>query len=196
MDHSTPGFPVLHLPEFAQTHFYWVVDVIQPSHPLSSPSPPAFNLSSIRVFSNESVLLIRWPKYCTIRLKCFIFVFKISIDRRMDKDVVHIYNGTFGSVLSRVRLFVTPWTVAHQASLSITNTQSLLRLMSIESVMPSNHLILCPPRLLPPSIFPNIRVFSNEFKCLHFLRMLHNLLVCWVVYLEYAFRVILKNIFS
>ena len=68
-----------------------------------------------------------------------------------------------GSVqsLSRVPLFVTPWTAACQASLSITNSQSLLRLMSIEPVMPSNHLILCHP-LLPPSIFPSIRVFSSE----------------------------------
>ena len=65
-------------------------------------------------------------------------------------------------LLSRVRLFVTPWIAAHQASLSITNCQSLLKLMSIESVMPSNHLILCCPLLLPPSIFPSIRVFSNE----------------------------------
>ena len=65
-------------------------------------------------------------------------------------------------LLSRVRLFVTPWTVAHQASLSITNSQSLLKLMSIELVMPSNHLILCRPLLLLPSIFPSIRVFSNE----------------------------------
>ena len=70
----------------------------------------------------------------------------------------------FSSVqsLSCVRLFVTPWTAARQASLSITNTQSLLKLMSIELVMPSNHLILCHPLLLLPSIFPNIRVFSNE----------------------------------
>ena len=67
---------------------------------------------------------------------------------------------TFSSV-SRVRLFATPWTAAHQASLSITNSQSLLKLMSIESVMPSNHLILYCPLLLP-SIFSNIRVFSSE----------------------------------
>ena len=65
-------------------------------------------------------------------------------------------------LFSRVRLFATPWTVARQASLSITNSQSLLKLMSIESVMPSNHLILCHPLLLPPSVFPSIRVFSNE----------------------------------
>ena len=57
---------------------------------------------------------------------------------------------------------MTPWTVAHQASLSITNSRSLLKLMPIELVMPSNHLILCHPLLLLPSIFPSIRVFSNE----------------------------------
>ena len=70
----------------------------------------------------------------------------------------------FSSVqsLSHVRLFVIPWTVAHQASLSITNSQSLPKLMSIESRMPSNHLILCHPLLLQPSIFPSIRAFSNE----------------------------------
>ena len=64
--------------------------------------------------------------------------------------------------LSRLWLFATPWTVARQVSLSLTISWSLLRLMSIEVVMPSNHLILCPPLLLPPSIFPSIRVFSNE----------------------------------
>ena len=64
--------------------------------------------------------------------------------------------------LSRVQLFATPWTAASQVSLTITNFQSLLKLMSIESVMPSNHLILCRPFLLRPSIFPSIRVFPNE----------------------------------
>src|SRR5574337_990729 len=70
----------------------------------------------------------------------------------------------FSSVqsLSHVHLFATPWTAARQASLSITNSQRLLKLMSIESVMPSNHLILCCPLLLSPSSFPSIRVFSNE----------------------------------
>ena len=64
--------------------------------------------------------------------------------------------------LSCVQLFATPWTGARQASLSITNSQSLLKLISIESVMPSNHLTLCLPLLLLPSIFPSMRVFSNE----------------------------------
>ena len=70
----------------------------------------------------------------------------------------------FSSVqsLSCVRLFATPWTVARQASLSIINSQSLFKLMSIQSEMPSNYLILCHPHLLSPSIFPSIRVFSNE----------------------------------
>ena len=65
-------------------------------------------------------------------------------------------------LLSCVRFFATPWTAARQASLSITNSRSSLKLMSIESVMPSNHLILFCPLLLPPSIFPSIRVFSSE----------------------------------
>ena len=71
---------------------------------------------------------------------------------------------SFSSVqsLSRVQLFATPWTAAPQASLSITNSQSSLELTSIESVMPSNHLILCRPLLLLPPVPPSIRVFSNE----------------------------------
>ena len=74
------------------------------------------------------------------------------------------YGHQFSSVqlFSCVRLFVIPWTAACQASLSITSSQSLPKLMSIESVMPSNHLILHHPPLLPPSLFPSIRVFSNE----------------------------------
>ena len=73
-------------------------------------------------------------------------------------------DNTISSVqpLSRVRLFATPWTAARQASLSITISWSLHKLMSLESVMPCNHLILCRPLLLPPSVFPSIRVFPNE----------------------------------
>ena len=74
---------------------------------------------------------------------------------------MHVHLSSVES-LSRVRLFATQWTAAHQASLSITNSRSLLKLRSIESVMPSNHLILCCPLLLLPSIFPSIRVFSNK----------------------------------
>ena len=81
-------------------------------------------------------------------------------------DTLHkiFWQILFSSVqlLSHVQLFATPWTAACQASLSITNSWSLLKLMSIESVMPSSDLILCRPLLLPPSTFPSIRVFSNE----------------------------------
>ena len=73
-----------------------------------------------------------------------------------------LWEGSSVQSLSHIRLFATPWTAACQASLSITNSWSILKLMSIESVMPSNHLILCDPLLLLPSIFPRIRVFSNE----------------------------------
>ena len=87
----------------------------------------------------------------------------------------------FSSVqsLSRVQLFGTPWTAAHQASLSITNFRSLLKLISIESVVPSNHLILCHPLLLPPSILPRIRVFSNE-------SVLH---IRWSKYWSFSFSI-------
>ena len=76
----------------------------------------------------------------------------------------NLYLFKFSSVqsLSHVQLFATPWTAACQVSLSITNSQSLPEVISIESVMSSNHFILCHPILLPPSIFPSIRVFSNE----------------------------------
>ena len=80
------------------------------------------------------------------------------------KEILTCHSVQFSSIqsLSRVQLFVTPWTVAHQASLSITNSRSLLKLMSIASVMPSNHLILCCSLLLLPSMLPSIRVFSKE----------------------------------
>ena len=87
----------------------------------------------------------------------------------------------FSSVqsLSGVRLFATPWTAACQAFLSITNSRSLPKLMSIESVMPSNHLILCHPLLLLPSIFPSIRVFSNELV----------LRIRWPEYCSFSFNI-------
>ena len=149
---------------------------------------------SIKVFTDESVLHIRWPKY-------WRFSFSISpsneysglISFRIDQFDLLAVQGTFKSFLqhhsskvsvlqcsaffivqlshpyissvqslSRVRLFATPWTAALQASLSITNSRSLLKLMSIESVIPSNDFILCCPLLLLPSIFPSMRVFSSE----------------------------------
>ena len=90
------------------------------------------------------------------------------------------------SVHSLSRVFATPWTAAHQASLSITNSQSLLKFMSIEWVMPSNHLILCCPLLLPPSIFPSIRVFSSESV----------LPIRWPKYWSFSFNISPSNEYS
>ena len=94
----------------------------------------------------------------------------------------------FSSVqsLSHLWLFATPWAVAHQASLSMSNPHSLLKLMSTESVMPSNHLILCRPLLLLPSIFPSTRVFSNESV----------LRIRWPKYWSLSFSINLSNEYS
>jgi len=89
-------------------------------------------------------------------------------------------------LFSHIQLFATPWTAAHQASLSITNFWSLLQLMSIESVMPSNPLILCRPLLLLPSIFPSIRAFSNESV----------LCIRWPKYWYSSFSISLSNEYS
>ena len=119
-------------------------------------------LPSFRIFSSESVLHIRWPKYWSLHQ--FISV----------------------QSLSRVRRFVTPRTAGRQAVLSNTNSLSLVKLMSIEPVMPSNHLILCRSLLLPPSIFPSIRVFSNE-------SVLH---IRWPKYWSFSFNISPSNEYS
>ena len=96
---------------------------------------------------------------------------------------IGVFSSQSVQSLSRVRLFVTPWTAARQASLSITNLQSLLKLMFIELVMPSNHLILCRPLFLLSSIFPSIRVFSNE-------SVLH---IRWLKYWSFSFSISPSN---
>ena len=114
---------------------------------------------------------------------------KIVFVRNMQKQLDIIYGNNelqaFSSVrsLSHVQLFATPWTAARQASLSINNSQSLLKFMSIESVMPSNHLILRCPLLLLPSIFPSIRVFSNELP----------LCIRWPNYWSFSFNISPSN---
>ena len=104
----------------------------------------------------------------------------------MDKQSV--LKWIFSSVqsLSSVQLFATPWTAAHQISLSITNSRSLLKLMSSELMMPSSHLILCCPLLLLPSIFPSIRVFSSESV----------LCIRWPKYWSFSFSISPSNEYS
>ena len=104
---------------------------------------------------------------------------------------VFLFSATFHPIssvqsINDVRLFVTPWTAAGQASLCITNSWSLLRLMSTESVMPSNDLILCRPLFLPPSIFPSIRVISDE-------SVLH---IRWPKYWSFSFNISRSNEYS
>ena len=101
-----------------------------------------------------------------------------------DPQKLYIYQSI--QSLSRVRLFATPWTAAGQATLSVINSRSLLKHMSFESVMPSNHLILCCPLLLLPSIFPSIRVFSNE-------SVLH---IRWPKYWSFSFNISPSNEYS
>ena len=125
-----------------------------------------------------SHLFKNFPQFVVIqRIKDFNVVSEAEVDAFLE-----FLRIQFRSVqsLSRVWLFVTPWIAARQASLSITNSQSSLRFMSIESVMPSSHLILCRPLLLLPPISPSIRVFPNESI----------LLMRWPKYWSFGFSII------
>ena len=125
--------------------------------------------------------------FCSLCFWCFIFKKPMPIPRswRFTLNISSKSFIVFSSVqsLSRVWLFVTPWIAACQASLSITNYRSLPKLMSIESVMPSSHLILCRPLFLLPPIPPSIRVFSNE----------STLRITWPKYWSFSFSIIPSN---
>ena len=108
------------------------------------------------------------------------------MENKLTKRCLTSYVISSVQSLSHVRLFVTPWTAACQGSLSITNSWSLLKHLFIESVIPSNHLILCHPLLLPPSIFPSIRVFSNDSV----------LWVSWKKYWSFSFSISPSNEYS
>ena len=126
-----------------------------------------------------------WPSHFPKIQAPNTFTVEIQFQHR-DGQEAHKKMLSSVQALSPIQLFVTPWTAAHQDSLSINNSQSLLRLMSIESVMPSNHLILCHPLLLPPSMFPSIRVFSNE-------SVLH---IRWPKYWSFSFSISPSNEYS
>ena len=139
-------------------------------------------------FGDQLKVLVNVQK-CTGRV-CFFLIlsFPIQEQNNVSPFILINWNIISQSVQSLicVRLFVTPWTPARQASLSITNSQSLLKFMSIDWVMPSNHLILCHPLLLPPSIFLSIRVFSNESV----------LRIRWPKYWSFSFSISPSNEYS
>ena len=122
---------------------------------------------------------------------CSLIAGKIWEDLEWIPSILHcniwdIWSFSSIQLLSCVWLFATPWTAAHQASLSISNTQILLKLMSIKLVMPSNHLILCRPLLLPPSVFSSIRIFASESV----------LCIRWPKYWNFSFSISLSNEYS
>ena len=131
-----------------------------PVFPFTPPFPSSFSLLFI---FNPCIFL---PCKVWLSVKSTLFCQALTCFRKLiwilwcGKVVCHWFSSV--QSLSRVRLFATPWTTARQAFLSITSCRSPSKPMSIESVMPSNHLILCHPLLLLPSMFPSIRVFSNE----------------------------------
>ena len=117
--------------------------------------------------ANEQLLItLSWLRESNKQVSSFIHYLRKQKSVLLAINIISSYksriNYSLVQSLSRVQLFATPQTAACQASLSVANSQSLLKLMSIKSVMPSNHLILCRPLLLLPSVFPSIKVFSNE----------------------------------
>ena len=145
----TPPWPSSSLP--IEEEVTWWVDKFKQRIQLS---PSRFSPSFLSAWKDSYVVSL--PGKAVLCKGRPVVVYLIS------HLVLNYVGDSSVQLLSRVQLFTTPWTAAHQASLSITNSWSLLKLMSIELVMPSNHLILCHPLLLLPSIFPSIRVFSNE----------------------------------
>ena len=126
------------------------------------------------------VTIIYWVEFPTLYSRSFLLTYFILICR-----TIHILISLVQSLM-HAQLFATPWTAAYQASLSITNSQSLLKLISIELVVPPNHLILCRPLLLLPSIFPSIRVFSSESV----------LCIRWPKYWSFSFSISPSNEYS
>ena len=185
MDCSVPGFPVCHyLLEFAQTHVHWVRDAIQPSYsvtpvsfcPQSFPASGSFLMSWLSASGGQSIGALASASVLPTSIQGW-FPWKPGLTG---------FQFSSAQLLSCVPLFVTPWIAAHQACLSINNSLSLLKLMSIEPVMLSNLLILCRPPLLLPSIFPSIRVFSNVSV----------LCIRWPKYWSFSFSISPSNEYS
>ena len=176
----------IHMP-----HPPWTSFPPRTSHPTPTPSsnlnssiwyirPSIILVLSVYWFSFLHIMIqyMFWLVYLLLLVTEWLLRFRKQFQYLINSSIIYLHaylelillyqvprkanSDQFSSVAQLCPTLATPWTAAHQASLSITNSQSLPKLMSVESVMPSNHLILCRPLLLLPSIFPNIRVFSNE----------------------------------
>ena len=150
-------------------------------------------LKSRRFFSNfihiflfpEITVSLNLEFIIPMQINYYYYINKYQVAYYWLHIIIELYIVVIQS-LSPVQFLVTPWTAAHQASLPFTISLSFLKLMSIESVMPSNHLIVCHPLLLPPSVFPSIRVFSNE-SALH---------IWWPNYWSFSFSISPSNGYS
>ena len=160
----------------------------------STPFPMLVIFCGLFIYSLIAILMcVNWFLYC-FSSKSQISQISPTIISRISSFFQYVFledKNTFKIIssvqsLSHIQLFATPWTAAHQASLSITNTQSLIRLMSIKSVIPSSHLILCRLLLLLPLIFPSIRVISSE-------SVLH---IRWPKYWSFSFNISASNEYS
>ena len=149
-------------------------------HDWSHTAAAAAKASEVQLFWSQKLLLVSWATEIYILCPCSCQYFNVLLSVLSQVFIIFIFWFSSVQSLSRVQLFVTPWIAARQASLSITNSRSSPRLTSIESVMPSSHLILWHPFLLLPPIPPSIRVFSNEST----LRMR------WPKYWSFSFSII------
>ena len=146
-------------------------------------SLPVYQLIDVWLVFHFLLIMNYAPVHICIKVSVSSCVF-ISLKYIHSRRLLHCISSV--QSLSCVLLFTTPWTAARQASLFVTNSRSLLKFMSIKSVMPSNHLILCHPLLLPPSIFPSIGIFSNESA----------LRIRWPKYWSFSFSISPSNEYS
>ena len=149
--------------------------ILEPKNIKSATVSTVFPSICHEVMGPDAMIFVFWMLSFKRTFSLFSFTFIMRLFSSSSLSAITLTVLTFSSVqlLSHVRLFATPWTTACQASLCITNSQSLPKPMSIESVMPSNHLILCRPLLLLPSIFPSIRVYAAAAMLLLLLLLSH-----------------------
>ena len=190
MDCSTPGFPVPHqLPEFTQTRVHWVDDAVQPSHPLSSPSPPAFNLSQRQGLFQWITSSHRVAKVLELQLQyqSFQWIFRVNIYCNYSQYTnIQVWAVQFSLVTQSCLTLCNPMDCSMLGFPVHQHLPELAQTPVVKLVMPSNHIILCHPLFLLPSIFPSVRVFFNESV----------LPIRWPEYWSFSFSISPSNKYS